>query len=190
MGVNIRKSHESTYWGEHEVESLFQRRFCQNFVHTMTGTTTKTPSHSFQESYASPDGYFTFMGLKRFSHCLLYYNKQAPLSLQPSFSVSSSCFAWILCCLLQIRREEIGWPHLTLRVSYKSSNSTNSFVISNIILLLQAKNGWADSHWARNPLFRAQRKMRAGTGHVRHTSEFPPKIEQHYRALTSPSALF
>lgn len=137
---SISETHmNSTYWGEHEVESLFQRWFCCNFVHTAIEDITKTPSDSFQESYTSLDGYFTFMDPNKFPHCLLYPNKQALLSLQPSFSLSSGCFAWILCCLLQICRKEIGWPYLTLRVNYKSNNSINSFVISKTILLLQAK---------------------------------------------------
>lgn len=57
-------------------------------------------------------------------------------SLSLSFSLSPGCFAWIFCCLLQMCREEIEWPHLTLRVNYKSNDSTNSFLISNIILFL------------------------------------------------------
>ena len=153
----------STYWGEHEAESLFQRQFCQRFVHTVIGATTKTPS----DSLGKLDGYLTFTG-----HFPFYYNKQASLSLQVSFSVSPGCFASILCCLLQICREEIGRPHLTLRVNDKSNNSMNSFVISNTILWQQVKNDWADSYPARRPLLRVWRKMGAGRGYARHTSEF------------------
>lgn len=99
-------------------------------------------------------------------------NKQALLSLQLSFSVSPGCFASILRCLLQICREEIGRPHLALRVNDKSNNSMNSFVISNTVLWQQVKNDWADSYWARCPLLRVWRKMGAGRGYARHTSEF------------------
>lgn len=74
-------------------------------------------------------------------HTIFYYNKQASLSLQPSFSVSPGYFAWILCCLLQMCREEIGWPHLTQRANYESNNSANSVSISNTILSWKSKIG-------------------------------------------------
>lgn len=46
----------STYWVEYEVESLVQRQFCLNFVHTVIEDITKTPNDSFQESFAALDG--------------------------------------------------------------------------------------------------------------------------------------
>lgn len=81
-------------------------------------------------------------------------HKQASLSVQSSFSVLAGCFAWILCCLLQMQREKIGWLHLTLWV-----NSKGKKLLYHIghNLLLQAsqkkkKKKPLGSHWARNLL--------------------------------------
>lgn len=61
---NIRKR-SSTYEGEHEAGSLFQRPVCKRLSHTVIGTIPKTSSDSFWKSYIFLDGYFTFMGLSR-----------------------------------------------------------------------------------------------------------------------------
>jgi hypothetical protein len=141
------------------------------------GTQTKASSaFFFLGELHIPWWIFHLLELNRFPYCLFPSNKQASLSLQSSFSVSPGCFAWILCCLLQMCRKEIEWPHLTLRVNYISNNSTNSFPISNTILLLQAKKYLAGSHPTRNQLFRVQTKMGAGMVASDTHLDFHPRL--------------
>lgn len=125
MGVNIRKSHEQHLlgrtWSWVPLPKTILLAVCS---HCDWGHN-KNSQWLFRKAWwlSHLHGTFSFL-----------HNKQASLSLLLSFSVSPGCFASILCCLLQICREEIGRPHLTLRVNDKSNNSMNSFVISNTIL--------------------------------------------------------
>lgn len=86
-------------------------------------------------------------------------------------------------------REEIGWPHLTLRVNYKSNNSTNSCVIANTILYGRQKMaGWTATELE---IYSSEPKERWGQeGPHKTLIWISPEIELHHRAFTSPWALF
>lgn len=99
--------------------------------------------------------------------------------------MSPGCFAWILCCLLQMHREEIEWPHLTPRVNYKSNNSTHSFLISNTILLLQAKNIWQTANELEIHSSEPKQGWRKDWATFDTHQDFH-LLEPHHRALTSP----
>lgn len=114
-----------------------------------------------------------------------YCNEQASLSLQPSFPVSPGHFAWILCCSLQMRREETEWPHITLRANYKSNQFSKLHCDIKHNSIMAVKTWLGNSHGARNSPFWAQRKMGTGGGHVSLASDFLPEDRT---ALQSPFA--
>lgn len=142
MGVNIRKSQEQHLLGRTWSWVPFPKMFFFQILFTLWLGPRQKPLVTLFRKVTPPLTDISSLWDLKDPLAVSYYNKQASLSLQPSFSVSPGYFAWILCCLLQMCREEIRWPHLTQRANYKSNNSANSFVISNTILLRKSKTGW------------------------------------------------